>query len=262
MKIETLAARTGEWLRFLIAGVVLISVYESLGGIIHALGAPLQDAAVIAADRMLTGGRVPPLAIWPWPAPVVDAFAAAYVAFFVLPIALVVLLLRQGNPGGARSAVLTMLIAFYLHYFVYLVMPVVGPLRSVDVPAAARTALAAEGGAFTHMIRAGIAAAEKTPQDGFPSAHTSVAWLVAMLARKYRLRSRRLFVLMAIAVTASTLVLGYHYLVDVIAAWPMASMAWGMGGRCPVMSARSGKSGLQHGREPLSRKRELFFYDR
>jgi membrane-associated phospholipid phosphatase len=148
-----------------------------------------------------------------------------------LPVALLTLLLRQRDLAGARSATLTLLIAFYLHYLVYIVIPVVGPLRSGEQPPSVRAAIVAEGGTMTHLLRIFIAAAEKTTEDGFPSAHTSVASLVAALAWKYRLRSRPVFVAIAIAVTSSTVVLGYHYVVDVLAAWPMAWLAWRLGMR-------------------------------
>jgi membrane-associated phospholipid phosphatase len=119
-----------------------------------------------------------------------------------------------------------MLVAFYLHYIIYIILPVVGPLRSSELPTAMRSAFVTEGGAITHLLRAFVATAEKTPQDGFPSAHTSVATLVAALAWRYRMRSWPVFVGMALAVTSSTIVLGYHYLIDVIAAWPVAWIAW------------------------------------
>jgi len=113
LAVPGLVAKLGEWVRFVTAGLVLLSVYEALGGIIDALGAPLQDALAMSADRWLTHGHIPPLTIWPLPAAVVDAFAVAYAAYFTLPIVLIALLLRKGDIGGARSSALTMLMAFF-----------------------------------------------------------------------------------------------------------------------------------------------------
>ncbi len=230
LAVPWLSARAGEAVRHAVAGAVLLSVYETLGGVIRVFGAPLRDNVAVAADSWLTRGLVPPLRVWPIPAAAVDGFAIAYASYFVLPLALVTLLLRRGDVERARESVFTILIAFYLHYIIYMAVPVVGPLRGGEVPDAVRASLLSQGGAVTHLLRAFMAAAEKTPQDGFPSAHTSVACLIAGLAWQCRLRSWPAFAALAAAVTASTIVLGYHYVIDVIAAWPMAWLAWRLAG--------------------------------
>jgi len=234
--VRWMPVRVVEMARHAIAGAVLLSIYETLGPVIRVLGAPLRDGAAVAADRWLTHGLVPPLGVWPMPAALVDVFAIAYAAYWVLPLALVTLLLEKGEVEEAREAVFTILIAFYLHYITYMAIPVVGPLRGGEIPVLVRASLLSQGGTITHLLRVFMAAAEKTPQDGFPSAHTSVAWLIAALAWRCRLRSWPVFAGMAAAVTASTIVLGYHYVIDVVAAWPMAWLAWKLGGvRMPVV---------------------------
>ena len=102
LAVPGLVAKLGEWVRFVTAGVVLLSVYEALGGVIGALGAPLQDALAVAADRWLTHGHMQPLTIWPLPSGVVDVFAVAYASYFALPVVLVALFLRKGDTASAR----------------------------------------------------------------------------------------------------------------------------------------------------------------
>ena len=213
-------------IRLVLPIVVLLSVYESLGRVIAGLGAPLRDGWVIAAERWVTGGRLPPLAPWMLPSYVADALSAAYVAYFGVPIALVWALRRNGRLPEAHAATLTLLLAFYLHYAIYVLMPVVGPLRAAGLPPEVRLHLLAEGGRFTHAVRAIVSALEGTPQDAFPSAHTSVACLSAAFAIKYQLRWRLAFCAIAGAIVASTTLLGYHYCVDVAAALPIAWLAW------------------------------------
>ena len=125
----------------------------------------------------------------------------------------------------------TLVTAYAIHYAIYLLIPAVGPIRAPDVPAVVRQQLAAEGGALTHAVRRVIAAVERTPQDAFPSAHTSVAMLVAMLARRLRVRGQAVYAVVAAAIACSTIVLGYHYLVDVAAALPIVWAALAVGAR-------------------------------
>lgn len=232
MVVTLVASRRGDdRLRLAVAGLVLLAVYESLGGVIAAIGAPLRDRQIIAVERWVKFDAVPPLAEWRIPSVVLDVFSVAYVVYFVLPVVLVAILLSRGNAARARSAALTLLITFYLHYALYLLVPVVGPVRTSEVPASVRVHLLAGGGSITHSVRRVVGALEGTPEDAFPSAHASVAALTAALAFRYRLRSRWVFAAIACAVIASTIVLGYHYVVDVAAALPVAGAAWYAGAR-------------------------------
>jgi membrane-associated phospholipid phosphatase len=201
--------------------LVLVAVYESLGAVITAIGSPMRDRWLIALDTALTGGRWPPLTPLALPPAVVDMFSVAYIVYFALPVVLIAALMRRGDAAGAQRVLRTLLAAYAIHYAIYIVVPAVGPIRAPEAPAAVRRQLAAEGGRVTHAVRHAIAAVERTPQDAFPSAHTSVAILVALLARRSRVRGHAGYAAVAAAIVCSTIVLGYHYIVDVIAALPI-----------------------------------------
>jgi PAP2 superfamily len=111
-----------------------------------------------------------------------DALSLAYTAYFALPPAIVAALLIRRRTSDAYHALLTLLAAFYLHYAIYMLVPVVGPARTPEFPAIVRWQLAAGGGVITHHLRAIIGSLEGTAPDAFPSAHTSVTCLVVALA--------------------------------------------------------------------------------
>ena len=67
-----------------------------------------------------------------------------------------------------------------------------------------------------------------------PGTPTSV---ISALARRYRLRLHWLFYAATVAIVASTILLGYHYIVDVLAALPIAWLAWRVS-RSPCREAR------------------------
>jgi membrane-associated phospholipid phosphatase len=218
--------RPREWIRVVVPAVVLLSVYESLGPVIAALGPPPRDAWVIAIERWATGGGWPPLAPLALPSFVVDASSVAYVAYFGLPVVLIGSLIRRRQLPEAQAAMLTLLIAFYLHYVIYFVVPAVGPVRTTELPAALRLQMIAAGGSLTHQLRHLVGVLERTPQDAFPSAHTSIAVLASALARKHHLPFKFWFYVITAAIVASTVLLSFHYLVDILAAFPVAWLAW------------------------------------
>jgi membrane-associated phospholipid phosphatase len=203
-----------------------LSIYESLGLVIDAIGPPLQDPWILASERLVTRGRLPPLAVVmlsPWAS---DLLSVAYVTYFVLPVSLIVALTRRQRWMDAHAAMLTLLVAFYVHYAIYVLVPVVGPVRTTALPADIRMHIVAQGGRLAHDLRALVGILERTPQDGFPSAHTSITLLIAAVARKNRLRLRWAFYVVAVPIIASTVLLGYHYVVDLLAALPVAWAAW------------------------------------
>jgi membrane-associated phospholipid phosphatase len=220
------ASRRGVCFALAVAAVVVVSVYASLGAVIATLGPPPRDRLVLAVEALLTRGRWPPLSPLPLPAWAIDGFSVAYVLYFVLPAVVIVALVRREQLVDARAAMFTLLVAFYLHYAIYLVVPVVGPLRTPELTAAVQTRIVAQGGWITNAVRFGVGGLEGATPDAFPSAHTSIALLVAVMAVRHRVRGRWLVCLTAAAIASSTIVLGYHYLVDVIAAMPVAGLAW------------------------------------
>ena len=156
----------------------------------------------------------------------VDAASVAYVAYFGLPVVLIGSLIRRRQLREAQAAMLTLLIAFYLHYVIYFVVPAVGPVRTTELPASLRLQMIAAGGSLTHQLRHLVGVLERTPQDAFPSAHTSIAVLASALARKHHLPFTSWFYVITGAIVASTVLLSFHYLVDILAAFPVAWLAW------------------------------------
>src|SRR5947207_10039852 len=80
--------RGQAWTHLVIAAIVLVSVYESLGPLVAAIGPAPCDRWILAVEEALTRGRWPPLTPAPLPSWIIDAFSVAYIAYFALPVAL------------------------------------------------------------------------------------------------------------------------------------------------------------------------------
>ena len=204
----------------------VILAYVTVGRLAAAFGPPPRDALVVDFERAVTRGALPPLTAVDVPRWAADLLSIAYVAYFALPALLVGELSRRRDREAVRVVTLTLAAAFYIHYALYVCVPVLGPMRTNAVPAAARDRFLAQGGAVTHVVRRTIGALEGTAPDAFPSAHTSIALLAAAFARKYRLRTRRAIYALTTMIVVAIIVLGYHYLTDIAAAAPIAGLVW------------------------------------
>jgi len=228
----------------------LVAVYESLGPIIADVGPKPRDRWLIAAETAITRGRWPPLSPLDLPAFAVDLFSVAYVVYFAMPGILAAQLMRRGEMRAARLVARTLFLAFAFHYVLYFVVPAVGPIRAPEVPAAVRLQLASQGGGVTHAVRRAIAALERTPQDAFPSAHTSIAILVAVFARRLRVKGHYLYASGAAAIVCSTVVLGYHYLLDVVGALPIVWAALRVAAKSAYASGALDRGFASHLKSP------------
>jgi membrane-associated phospholipid phosphatase len=121
-----------------------------------------------------------------------DFFAAGYFSFYVLPFAFFAVLYRQGlarTPGFFDADLAGLWLHEPLHYL--------------------------------------VAQYEAHQLSAFPSGHILVAAIIVLLAARWCRRHAPLFLLWGLWLLLGTLYLGYHYLVDALAALALAPLcAW------------------------------------
>jgi membrane-associated phospholipid phosphatase len=123
-----------------------------------------------------------------------------------------VLARRRLGPEGFERLVFTVLLGFYLSYLGYFLWPAEGP----RVPPALERAVLG-GGPVAVGLRAFLRASERTTLDAFPSGHTALSVLAALLATKPFPRLAPLFWAWALAVVFATVYISVHYVSDVVA---------------------------------------------
>lgn len=191
---------------------VVLAVYLLLQPLVAA-GGVRWDAALAALDVRWFGsfpdrwreafGR---------PAAFTDLAYAAYASFYLLPLGVALALRRGRGPAAYERAAFTLLLGFYLSYLGYFLMPAEGP----RVPRALEAARLG-GGAFSEAVRAFLRMSERTTLDAFPSGHTALSVLPALLATRAFPRSAPLLWAWALAIVFATVYLSLHYVVDVLA---------------------------------------------
>jgi hypothetical protein len=212
-------ARWAEPLRVLSVVALLGVCYESVGYAGFAAVPWTADGALAALDRALLGGPAAGL-LGPVSPRALDGWSAVYAGY--LPyLYLSILVASVARPRRERRAVLAGLALLYAASYVgYLLLPAHGPLVA---EAAALPPLA--GGAVHRAIVVATAATGGV-HGAFPSLHVGATVYLALFdwRRGRRLRALAYAPLVLLLVPA-TLVLRYHYGVDLLAGAALAVVA-------------------------------------
>jgi membrane-associated phospholipid phosphatase len=200
--------------------LTIIVLFNTLGPIIDCASPGRWDTTFAQLDARLFGELA---ALWRGvlgrPALLTDLVSVAYVTYYVVPVALAIIVYRGEPVSVFRRLVFTVVLTFYASYVGYFMFPTLGP----RVPSHAESLLIG-GGAASHAIRLFINFAEWTRTDAFPSGHTAVALVCLYFAWETSAAVFLVFLPLVAGIIFSTVYLHYHYVVDVVAG---TGLAWG-----------------------------------
>lgn len=209
-------ARVGRFVRVLLACCGLPAVFSSLCWLLPAVHPEPFEFALAAFENAWFGDAVARLGDR-LPAAGVELLQWTYAAFYSIPI---VAALGAGRACGVVAfdrAVLLLVGGFLSSYLGYLLVPTLGPkvvLAFAHEPA---------GLWATPAIRAAIDAGESNPWDCFPSGHTMLTLTSLGILWRWNRRWFWWTLLPASSLVASTVLLRYHWVGDVLAG---ALLAW------------------------------------
>jgi|YNPBryunderm2012_1023409.scaffolds.fasta_scaffold08939_4 hypothetical protein len=209
------------WVRELVAVPIVPFIFLNLGTLIPLVNGRILDDVLERWDRLLMGSEVQ-AALYtitlPWW--LTDLLTLAYSTFFFLPILLAVDLAKRRDPYLPR-VVSAVVFTFLLSYTGYFVVPALGPRATV-----AQTRYATlPAGIVGAPLRDLLDHWEKTKSDAFPSGHTMVTLAVLYCARRRHPRLYNAILPVGALLIAATLLLTYHWLVDVLVAPPLTLLA-------------------------------------
>lgn len=214
-------------------------VFTQVGFLVKGLRGAEYAEVFAAIDRAMFFGVDPLEALervaTPW---LTELMQWAYTVYLILPPAVVALLALKARTEDVARACFSLLGVMYLSYVGYALFPTSGPNihNNLGPPYPLGDAYpypllrglytfetTLPGVWATDFLRRWMFEVEATKQDCFPSGHTAVALVCWALARRIGARYGRWFLGPALAVTASTVYLRYHYVADVLAG---AALAW------------------------------------
>lgn len=177
---------------------------------VHAFDDQASDLALMEIDRQLFGNVEETLKNLWWP-PLVEILHVCYWLYFPLPIGLGIVLYARGRFPAYRNAATVLLMGFYASYLLYVTVPAVGPHHFEARPEALNGLWM---GGRLHRV---LLAIEWRMPDAFPSLHVATAGMVLALSWKLERRFFWICLIPALGLIAATVVLRYHYVIDVVA---------------------------------------------
>lgn len=185
----------------------------------------------LAIDRALFGTDIVRLAdAWlaPWS---VEVLQVVYAAFYgICAAAAIGAAIGSGKAAFDRS-VLLLVGGFLTSYLGYLLVPTLAP--KLVLPDAAHV----QGLWLTPSLRAWIDNAEANPWDCFPSGHTMLTLTSLLILWRWNRRWFRWFLVPCVLLILSTMLLRYHWSIDVVAG---ALLAWPVARLCDRLADRDG----------------------
>jgi uncharacterized membrane protein len=231
-----------DWAPFLL----IFLAWEAMRGVANQFGAEVQSDIIIAAERFVSLGIVPPVELQRLlhtpgvVGPLEMAAAAIYAAHFLLPLAVAFILWLKRRVAYYHYVIALMLMSF-AQFFTAIVLPVAPPryaglygesLQVVDLGSevAQRTGIGMLSWAYHNLIGNPVAA--------FPSLHAAYPILAYLFLRDHWPRVAWLMLVYTAAVWFSIMYLGHHYFVDALGGLVYAVAAYLI-----VRSAVSGRLG-------------------
>jgi membrane-associated phospholipid phosphatase len=206
------------WARELLPVPLLPFIFLNLGHLIPLVNPHIRDGALLAIDRMLLGPEAQAaLYTLPLPAWLADVLTLAYSTFYFLGVALLLTLGARRDPFLPRVAS-AIVITFLVSYAGYFVVPAYGPRTTV-----AHQRYESLPGRVGDEVREKLDQWEKTKTDAFPSGHTMVTLAILFCARRRNWTLYNILLPLGSLLIAATVLLTYHYVIDVLAAVPLAA---------------------------------------
>jgi membrane-associated phospholipid phosphatase len=192
--------------------------YRALRGALPALVDGGHEAALVRADIALLGSSP----AWsleaihaPW---LTELLSYAYATMFFLPLAVLLVLHARRRDGELREVALSLQLAFYLGFTIFLLVPA----RSPDIVYAFAPL---EGHGFYERSMAAWRTLQAVTYDAFPSMHTAISTLAIVQAVRLRMPIWVVMLPVVLLLQLATLYLRQHYFVDLIAGWAVAAVA-------------------------------------
>jgi membrane-associated phospholipid phosphatase len=213
-----------DWLPFML----LTMVYESLRNYTGLIRTVPIDPILDVLDRRIFGVS-PTLWFQRLYHPLLtDYMAFAYTLYFLMPLAIILLLYWRKRRQEFRELALALVICFYSGFLLYLLFPA-GPPRFYQPMMAIfdPPQLTSYFGIFEATTRAFDAANPIRVYASFPSLHCAIAMLALLYAYRFRNVFSRGWILptiyapLVVSLWISTVYLRHHWVVDVWAGWAL-----------------------------------------
>lgn len=220
--------------RNLYYGLAILLIYSQFQSIIKAFRKEDFDLILNKWDIAILGMKAADMTSKITFPAITEFLQIAYSTFYFLPF-IVGYEVYKKNSKNFDVFARNILFTYFFSYFLYLIMPAIGPRFTVynfetlnsDLPGLflsdfLRNAINFGGGIYNHHVNP----AEIVNRDCMPSGHTMVTIVNIIFAYKYKVKSRHIILILGISIIIATVYMRYHYFVDVIAGFIFAFISF------------------------------------
>jgi len=208
---------------------VMFTLYVTLATVPFRVIPWSGDALLARADEWLGLGTSPVTALAPHVGPTTLEFFSFVYGWFIPYLYLSIFLGLVGRPGSERSRFLTGFAAVYaLGFLGYLFVPARGPI----VHLASSFAIPLQGGTFHALVTRSVDRLGG-PHGAFPSLHVGASCYLCLFDLRHNPLRGLTYLPVVLLIAFATLVLRYHYAVDLLAGLAIAIAADRIARRAP-----------------------------
>ncbi len=201
-----------KMLRYFYPFIFIGFVFESLGYIIPFINPYNKDTLLIGADRALFGNDMANILSFLNMKGVTDYLQLSYLSYYFLPLILLYYFYSKKEIKKLNYALFTLSLGYYISYIGYMIIPAIGPRYSLTY----LQNMPIQGGVVYNFIHPVLNSLEHIKQDCFPSGHTEISVLVLLIFKDENKRIALIILPVVLSLILATVVLRYHYGVDVL----------------------------------------------
>ena len=216
-----------DFLRETLPFAFCISIYTNMHDMVHLVNPNDVDLYLMGWDKFLLGFH-PAICLEQFITPgLTDFMYSSYSAFLIYILIFSMYLYIKKENAAFRETLVSVILTFYIGYIGYVFFPAVGPKFTMSHMF--ETSLSGTQITDRLSFLMNYKISEYTRRDCFPSLHNGIIFLILLFAYKYNKIYAIIFLPFAISLFISTLYLRYHYFVDMIAGFILASIIFYFG---------------------------------
>ncbi len=210
------------WIREVMPFAFCIAIYTNLNDTIHFVNPHDAHDVLIRIDQWMFG--VQPC-VWAqrfYTPFLTELFSIGYMNYFVISVAVTVYLLVARRRTEMREALFGTILCFYMGYFLYIAVPAAPPRLTL----VAQFTRDFTGGWVTDAQNQMISLNPNSSRGAFPSLHCAVTLISVMYAWKFQKKLFAVLLPMGITLVLATIYLRHHYVIDILAGFALAILAY------------------------------------
>lgn len=211
-----------SWLRDVMPFLFCVTIYTNLHDTIYFVNPHDIHNYLIRIDGWMFGLQPCVWAQQFYHPILTDYFSLSYMNYFLISVVVVMYLLLVKRYEDMRQALIGTIFCFYLGYFLYILFPAAPPRLTL----ADQFIRNFSGGWITETQRRIIDINPSSSRAAFPSLHCAITLISLIYAFQFKKPLFWILLIPGLSLVLATVYLRHHYVIDIIAGFALAGVAY------------------------------------